>query len=90
MPRVENLGPNVDAWYAKSGGDGTSTYDLCAECAGELDGSPHLFNDKLQPYQHNEPQGDDGWGGEVEHPPYDDGDDYRCTVCNRRLRDDKD
>jgi hypothetical protein len=91
MPRVENLGPNVDAWYRTNNPDGagSSTHDVCAAHAELLEDAPHAFNQQLVPYHAREPQGEDGWGGDVAHPPYDD-DDYRCAVCNHRLHDDED
>jgi hypothetical protein len=81
MPRVENLGQNVDEWY-KTARSGSSTHDVCSHCNRILLHDPKHF--KLQPYNTREPQGDKGWGGEVEHPDYEDSD-YTCAACGRKL-----
>ena len=87
MPRVENLGPELDA-FCRETGNGSSTYDVCAECAEELRDDPHCHNDKLKPFN-GDPQGSEGWGGDVEHPPYDELD-YTCVICNKPLTDEED
>ena len=91
MPRVENLGPNVDDWYKNHNPDGagTSTHDVCKNCHDDLKDDPHCADDELKPYHTNEPQGTDGWGGDVEHPPYED-DFYSCAVCGEQLTDNDD
>lgn len=88
--RVENLGKNVDEWYAKNRGDGSSTHDVCRGCANRLEKNPHAFDDKLKPYN-GDPQGDEGWGGDVDHPPYDDDPgSYKCAACGKKLTDGRD
>jgi len=83
MPRIENIGANVTAWCDKYG-DGSSTYDVCSYHHREITDSPHAYAHKLLPYGTNEPVGDAGWGGDVEHPPYED-EGYCCAVCGRKL-----
>jgi len=85
--RVDNLGANVSAWHEspEAGGNGSSTYDVCSECCWDLEQDPHAHDDDLTPYN-GDPQGEDGWGGDVVHPPYDDGE-YTCKVCGVPLRD---
>jgi hypothetical protein len=87
MPRVENLGKNVDEWYEEYE-EGTSTHDVCASCWADLQAVPDAYNDKLTPYN-GDPQGDEGWGGEVCHPSYNE-DDYDCEVCGDHLTEDDD
>ena len=84
--RVDNLGKNVDVWYeTESGGNGSSTHDVCLDCHSQLRIDPHCFDNKLQPYN-GDPQGEDGWGSNVEHPPYEDVPElYRCQVCDKPL-----
>ena len=92
MPRVENYGFNVTEWYqTEARGNGTSTHDVCMECYEQLRIDPHAFDDAgLYPYN-GDPQGDLGFGGDVEHPPYYD-DEYYCQVsfCRRLLTQDED
>jgi hypothetical protein len=82
MPRVENLGKNVDEWYEEYE-EGTSTHDVCNDCHEELEQDPSCFNNKLTPYN-GDPQGDEGWGGDCARPDYDD-EEYDCEVCGKRL-----
>ena len=82
MPRIENMGKNVEEWCEKTG-NGSSTHDLCFPCSQRLEKNPHLFDKKLDTYN-GDPVGEDGWGGEVSHPPYEEMY-YDCAVCNRRL-----
>jgi hypothetical protein len=77
--RVENLGTNVSEWCEKTG-NGSSTVDLCKAHAKQLDRDSHRFDEYLFPYN-GDPVGEGGWGGNVEHPNYDD-DDYRCAIPN--------
>lgn len=86
--RVENLGPNVDA-YCQRTGNGSSTYDLCRPCASKLHRQPHIFDRVLRAYNPGEPCGSSGWGGDVERPPYDDMP-YQCKVCRRPLVEGRD
>ena len=81
MPRIENLGPNVDE-YCKTG-NGSSTHDICAECAKDFEEPAH--HEKLQPYN-GDPQGTIGWAGDVWHPPYSE-EDYKCAICDAPLTD---
>lgn len=83
MPRVENQGDNVTEWCERED-EGSSTYDVCTRCHARLEADPFRFDDKLQPYGPKEPDGDEGWGGDVSHPPYDD-EEYDCAVCGKRL-----
>lgn len=87
MPRVENLGPNVHAWCEETH-EGSSIRDVCTDCYADLQADPHAHDDELKPYGLGEPQGTEGWGGAVEHPPYEDELPYvvhRCDVCRVRL-----
>lgn len=78
--RVSNLGANVSAWSDQSR-EGSSVFDLCKAHAEQLEKNPHRFDDVLKPYN-GDPIGEDGWGGDVVHPNYDDEwDDCRCAVC---------
>jgi hypothetical protein len=84
MPRVENLGKNVDAWWEEEQ-EGSSTFDVCFECHGILEHDPHAFDEELAPYN-GDPSGDAGRGGDVEHPSYGEYDiDYDCEVCGDKL-----
>ena len=90
MPRVENIGANVDDWYDnEADGDGSSTNDVCRNCYEELECDSHAF--ELPINGHNsEPHGDDGWGGDVDHPCYEEeyltGYAYPCANCTKKLR----
>lgn len=83
MPRVENCGPSVLKFCAESG-NGSSTYDVCLACWQKLEKNPHAFDAVLRPFN-GDPRGEDGWGGEADHPPYEECDDYRCEACGKRL-----
>ncbi len=88
--RVENLGTNVDE-YCSTSGEGSSTFDVCKKHGEQLQRNPHAFNDILAPYNHKEPDGDAGRGGDIDHPDYDDDPgNYRCCVCDVVLTDAKD
>ena len=90
MPRVENLGKNVDRWWEEDGECGSSTFDVCSDCYEELAIDPHAFDDELAPYN-GDPAGDAGRGGDVEHPSYGEYDiDYDCEVCRAKLTEDDD
>jgi hypothetical protein len=80
--RVTNLGKNVEEWSDRTG-EGSSTYNLCRYHARWLDSDPHCFDNELNPYHIDEPVGEDGWGGDVEHPNFDD-DEYRCVLKDCR------
>ena len=84
--RVENLGKNV-LEYCRQTGNGSSTHDLCPDCANQLEDDPNCFNSILKPYNSGEPEGDRGWGGDCAHPDYAD-DDYKCEICKVPLRSD--
>jgi len=84
MPRVENLGSSVDEWHNASD-DGSSTHDVCLNCHRKLIANSHVFDEVLKPYNVGEPHGEDGWGGEVEHPDYEH-EAYSCEVCNKSLK----
>lgn len=75
--RVENLGKSVEEWSEQTG-NGSSTIDLCESHARELDQDPHCFDEHLRPYN-GDPVGEDGWGGDCAHPPYDECD-YHCAI----------
>ena len=75
--RVENLGANVEKWCDQTG-NGSSTIDLCKSHAARLDKDPHCYDRILQPF------GTDGWGGDIEHPNFDDSD-YRCAIPNCKI-----
>ncbi len=84
MPRVENLGTNVTTFCEESD-EGSSTFDVCNTCHADLELDPHAFDYKLKPFN-GDPEGDDGRGGDVEHPPYNDCM-YDCEVCSVPLKD---
>lgn len=83
MPRLENCGPSVDK-FCRETGNGSSTHDVCRHCA-PADGE--FIKDKgLVPYN-GDPEGEEGWTGEVEHPCYSECD-YRCVICKAKLTED--
>jgi hypothetical protein len=93
--RVENLGANVSEWCLLTG-EGSTTYDVCMGGIRELEDDPHCHDDLLAPQGMNtahgdEPQGVDGWGGDVIHPPYDEMDprDRICAICACPLKDEE-
>lgn len=88
MPRVENLGANVDEWN-RIEDEHSSTYDVCRHCYEDLETDPNAHNQDLVPYNNNEPQGEDGWGGDLFHPSYEE-EDYECAVCGKHLTEDDD
>jgi hypothetical protein len=86
--RVENLGKNVHEWCERTG-EGSSTHDLCKAHAEQLDRNPHRFDTYLKPYGTGrdgsvEPLGEDGWGGDVVHPNYDELSE-RCAIPDCRV-----
>lgn len=93
MPRVENLGPSVAKWHEGTR-EGSSAHDVCQRCYKRLERDPHCLDDRLKPYNRGEPQGEDGWGGDVAHPPYDDfAHSYSplyCIGCRAKLSGDDD
>ena len=54
MPRLANGGKAVAIWYEQAGGNGSSTYDLCTECAED----PETALESLEPYN-GDPKGDE-------------------------------
>ena len=89
MPRHENIGDVVDAWYNATNRDGASTFDLCRECSAEYSGVD-LEDIPLTPYGNGEPSGELCNGG-VDHPDYDDaGMEYVCEVCDKKLTERRD
>lgn len=82
MPRIENNGDSVSEWCERTG-NGSSTHDVCKPCYNRLEKNPHLFDSKLDRYN-GDPLGEEGWGGDVCHPPYE-GEDYSCEICKRKL-----
>lgn len=88
MPRLENAGETVDRWCADNDGmEGSSTYDLCRDCADEWEGA-ELEDAQLVPDGGDEPSG--VLDGDVEHPSYeelyDEGYPYTCDICGCVLR----
>ena len=83
--RFENVGPGVDEWYGSTD-EGTSTWDLCENCAPDETGAPSQnFSDTYQNIQAygfgspgrdrsqgsvREPMGGPAIGGGVAHPEY--------------------
>lgn len=49
-----------------------------------LESDPHIFDEKLEVYGHNEPMPNDGWVAGCEHPSYAD-EDYVCAICGNLL-----
>lgn len=88
MPRIENIGNNIVEWADRTG-EPSSTFDVCQKHYIMIMRDPHRYNNALTPYGHNEPSGDRGRGGDVDHPPYDE-DVSSCAVCGCTLtgRDD--
>ena len=91
MPRVENVGKNVDYWYDNEGdGSGSSTFDVCASCYADLCADPHAYDEELSPYN-GDPDGDAGREGDVCHPSYGwDDSEYECEACGVELTEDDD
>lgn len=87
MPRVEPLGKNIEDWCDETD-QGTSTHDVCHDCYVDLEDEPDCYNDRLS-LDNGEPEPEDGWGGEVDHPCYEEaaeaGSAYRCEVCGDEL-----
>lgn len=83
MSRFANAGPNVSEW-SHATGEGSTTFDLCKKCSRVATRNPHAFDDELEPEGTDEPWGEDGLEGGVEHPPYDELD-YTCAVCGHEL-----
>ena len=87
MPRVANDGEDVTQWHRdiSSGGSGSSTFDICAACAEDLE----TALESLEPYN-GDPKGDSLAEG-CHHPCYEEmheaGEDYRCEVCDKILRE---
>jgi hypothetical protein len=86
MPRVANNGDTVRIWYREEAdGNGTSTHDICADCAED----PETARESLEPYN-GDPRGDELDEG-CPHPCYEEmyqtGEDYRCEICNKILRE---
>jgi hypothetical protein len=93
--RVENLGENVSEWCRLTG-EGSTTHDVCLDHAYDLETNSHYYDHILHPRGTNptygdEPQGDYGWGGDVEHPPYGEMDpaDRCCVICDVELLDEQ-
>jgi len=84
MPRVENIGINVNRFCCETD-EGSSTFDLCKSCGQEVDDDPLVFYDDLVPYN-GDPVGEQGHATGVEHPPYAETD-YECEVCGKALYD---
>jgi hypothetical protein len=85
MPRVQNIGSNVDQ-SCKESGNGSSTYDICRYCHQKLKKDPNGFNDQLTPYN-GDPQGTDGWGDAYHYGGSYEDDGYECAICARPLTD---
>jgi len=81
MPRYENCGIDVDAWYATAN-SGSSNFDLCRTCGKAADGND--LPSKLSPYNPREPR---GFLSEMEGPPDIEVLDYTCALCRVRLTD---
>jgi len=85
VPRIENVGSNVDEYCEKSG-EGSSTFDICSECNETLLGYNTLVfrGDKdFAPYN-GDPVGFDGHETWIDHPPYEECG-YTCTHCHTPL-----
>lgn len=85
MPRLFNCGKNVDLHCQKTG-DGSSTHDVCADCAQGFSEHFPTLEPALEP-GNGDPQGDAGWQLGADHPPYSDCD-YSCELCHVKLTDD--
>lgn len=87
MPRLANDGAAVNEWYRLEGertGNGSSTYDLCTECADD----PETALESLEPYN-GDPKGDeltDGAPAPCYETEYEEGNGYPCEVCGVILR----
>ena len=92
--RFENVGPGVDEWYASTD-QGTSTWDLCEDCAPAHRKTPHQY-ENIQAYGFGspnrdasqgtiyEPMGGPAVGGGVAHPDYV-SEGYTCDECGTPL-----
>ena len=87
MPRLENCGPSVDA-FCRETGSGSSTHDICADCAQEFSFDFPTPDDRLKP-DLEDPVGEDGWHLTDYHPPYSECD-YRCELCGKKLTEEDD
>ncbi len=88
MPRFENTddaGSTAIRDYCRESGNGSSTFDFCADCAEDVRGLS-LHEAGVSAYN-GEPAG--FLDGDVDAPPYDDGE-YFCAVCGATLTDRKD
>lgn len=82
MPRIENIGDNVSE-YCERTGEGSSTFDICTDCASHLETDPHVYDAILSPYN-GDPEGDEGYEAGCVHPDYDE-EGYLCTFCYKPL-----
>lgn len=86
MPRIENGGDVVTEW-SRATAQPSSTFDICAGCAGELEyGDPLPL--RLTPQGGHEPRGLI-FCFDVDHPPYE-GETYTCELCSQPLTADDD
>ena len=92
--------PVDDAAYDALCDQGSSTFDVCADCYDDLggDGAPWPEDEpELAPYN-DEPDPEKVGGyvvtGDLDHPDYDEeaamGEPYRCAVCGAVLEDEAD
>ncbi len=69
--RHENVGPGVDEWYEETG-EGTSTWNLCENCAPDESGVPSqnftTGYQNLEVQNPGEPMGGPAFGGGVAMP----------------------
>ena len=85
MPRLANDGAAVAEWYKDAGGNGSSTWDFCRDCADCWEES--LAG--LTPYN-GDPKGDeltDGGCAPCYETEYEEGNEYPCAVCGVVLRE---
>ena len=78
------MGENVQTWCEGHGRESGTTYDVCAGCYARLEVDAHAFDQRLVPLNAGEPRGVEGWGGDVDHPPYAYAS-LRCGACGAPL-----
>lgn len=87
MPRIEFEHPAITKWYeTEANGNGTSTFDLCTKCFEE-DMTAKELNLTDKGYN-GDPIPADAIAIDNESAPYiEEQDDYQCTCCGRKLKD---
>ena len=83
MPRIEFNHPEIDQWY-KENEEGTSTFDLCNKCFGELETADD-FNTKPDGYNGDPIPADAKIEDTMTPIPEIDETAYKCENCGCKL-----